>query len=803
MKLCYKWLNEFVDLEGISPYELAELLTMKTCEVEGVEEPFAHLNKFPVVEVKSLKAHPNADKLKICEVQLADKSLSVVTGAPNVKEGKKYPLAPAGSVLPGGKKIENALLRGVASEGMLLSAEELQLKDFMWASADNLTGILELPEESIVGHSVAQALHLQDTILEIDNKSITHRGDLWSHYGFAREIAALLSRPLKKDPLEEVNLLVTNEDKLEVIIDTGAVAYYGMVFSVTNLPITPLLIQSRLILCGMRPVNFWVDLSNYVMLEVGQPTHAFDRKKLQGPIRVAYAQPGDSLILLDGRKINLSENILLIKDGERPLALAGVMGGKESETSLETKTIFLESATFLRPEIRRSLRETLIRSEASQRFEKGLSPVLAKKALYRYYALVKQFVPNCLAGPLSQVELATALQNKIHTKVSYIRQRLGLEELSLSKIQQVLGSLGMKVLAHDDDLTVEVPDYRSYYDITIPEDLVEEIGRLIGYKEIRPVPFMVACTVPTKANHLRRMEHELRKLFAWRYHFSEVYNYHFCTANELELDKRYSEKALFLLNPLQAEQKYLRTSPLVMLLRNVASHYKEFSELRFFEIERIFLPRQEELPQERLFLSAIETTREPVKDLKQMISLCHDLLKKMGVYHFEQRALKQNIFHPTRALELISEQKSLIRLGQLHPAILDQWKIPLPVLYLEFFLEDLLRYYLKGEVRYVRLPRYPASDFEITIIAPRRTPVAQILKTMGEVESPPEEDRTYIEDIRFLYTYEGPPIASDKKAVSLRITWRNPTRTLKSDEIKNLQEELVEKMAKAGFPLRS
>ncbi len=808
MRLSLNWLNEFIDLSDHTPKQLAELLTMKTCEVEGIESFFGYLENFPVALVREVSRHPDAGKLSICQVDTGSEIIQIVTGAPNVMAGKKYPLAPVGSTLPDGTPIKKAKLRGVDSWGMLCSIKELQLVNFQFGGdVDVEAGLFTLPDEFVVGKSLRSQFNLHDIILDIDNKSITHRPDLWSHFGFARELSALLNRPLKKNIYDTELPTAQHQETFSVEIRDGAAVYCGLLIKGIKNKISPLWLQARLLAAGMRPVNLLVDISNYVMLECGQPNHAFDRALLTTGIVVDRSRAEEKLQLLDGRDITLPEGIIVIRDGKTPVALAGVMGGASTEVSTETTTVFLESATFFRPDIRKTIAITGIRSEASQRFEKGQTPALAVVAIARYVEILRQLDPAIACGPLVKEEKEALKENLIHTSVEYLRSRLGMPQLSHERIGDIFTSLGMQVSFEKDNLTVKIPHYRSYYDVTIPEDLVEELGRVIGYREIQPVPFLVPCEVPQYQNHLRRLEHRLRDLMAERYHYTEVYNYAFCSAGDVAADTRYAAQAVEIANPIQADLQYLRVSPLPPLLRNIASLYKEYNELRFFEIERIFLPKGDELPEERVFLSGIELTRaKPEEALTGMLSMGRDLLIRLGIAPLDlrQSQLQEMIFHPGRAVLLSAGEKPLLRLGQIHPRLADSYGLLSPVYYFETFVAELLPDFLERKGRYIPPARFPASDFEITVLADRLTPFAKIAAVVGEVKpTATDEDRTVIEEISHVSTYEGPQVGEGKKAVSLRVVWRNRARTLTGDEIKDLQNRLVHKMTRAGFALRS
>lgn len=809
MKLSLNWLNEFIDLSDVNPHELGDLLTMKTCEVEGLTPFFEYLDHFTVAQVNKVTKHPDADKLSVCEVFTGRETIQIVTGAPNVAAGKKYPLAPVGSTLPNGTQLKKAKLRGLDSFGMLCSIKELELDNFQWGGdVSPEAGLLTLPESFTVGNSLRTEMGLVDTIIDIDNKSITHRSDLWSHFGFARELSALLKRPLKKDVYTYELPPADHQQSVNVTIkENSAAAYCGLVITnVNNTTLTPLSIQAKLVAGGMRSINFFVDLSNYVMLEMGQPSHAFDRQKLKSDVVIDRSKKGEKLTLLDGRNLSLPTSLVVVRDGDEPIALAGVMGGASTEVSGATHELFLESATFFRPDIRKTVAQTGIRSEASYRFEKGQTPVQAPVAVARFVALLKEQQPQVQIGPMVTQQTEPTRTNTIATTSTYIRQRLGLSELSDSKIDDILQTLGMKVARNGDDISVTVPHYRSYHDVTLPEDLVEELGRVIGYRNIKPIPFMVRCEVPQYQNQTRKLEHHLRQLLAYRYHYTEVYNYAFHSSGDVAADTRYALSAIEMANPIMAEQPFLRISPLLGLLHNIESVYKKYRELRFFEIERIFIPKTDSLPQERLFLAGIELSEDPCDDvLNQMLSAMSDLLNQCGLPKtvITNEQLHEQVFHPGRGIALKHNEKVILKLGQVHPKITDALGVSRPVHYFEAFVDDLLPTFLAPLGEYIPPSRYPTSDFELTVVADHETPFAEIAKAAGQPKrATKDEDLTFIESLEHVRTYKGQQIPEGKKAVTLRLVWCNRARTLTGSEIKDLQERLIKRLSVAGFELR-
>ncbi|MDH4200510.1 MAG: phenylalanine--tRNA ligase subunit beta [Spirochaetia bacterium] len=815
MKLSYNWISDFIDLSDMKIADIADLLTMKTCEVEEYFEYRPDLENFTVALVKKVEKHTEADKLHICTVYDGKNTLQIVTGAPNVKEGKKYPLASVGALMPGGLEIKPAKLRGVESNGMLCSAEELEIENIVFEMGKKEDGLLTLPDDFTEGTSIRKALCLDDFILEIDNKSITHRPDLWSHYGFAREIASLTGKKLKE--INQGNFPENPDVDLKLkkvhcnIESNAAIAYSCANFDGIAIQPSAIKIQARLLATGTRPKNNVVDISNYVMLEMGQPNHAFDRGKINGNIRVVHSKGKEKMELIDGKEVIVPSGIVLIEDQNIPVALGGVMGGKSTEVAETTTTLFLESATFHRKDIRKAVSLLGIRTEASQRFEKGQNPENSFNAIHRFAHLLKQSCASLRMGSVENIKTEEFKNNQIKTSVSHIQRKLGNVDIDGKKIAEILTSLGMTCTLTEDILVVNVPVYRSCFDIEIPEDLIEEIGRVIGYNQIAQVPVSVSCEVPAHHNSLRVLEHDLRQMMSKSYQFTEVYNYAFQSKSSIDLDTRYASTAVELKNPVHQDLRFMRISPLPGLLLNIAANQKKYNELAFFEMERIFLPGkgssdEKSLPGERYFLAGLMySSKSAAENLDTMHCLVTDLLTHTGFswYDLNHHQLSESIFHPGRAGMVTPGEnaEALAKWGEIHPGITDDFAIDKKLYYFEIFMENILKMKVsQKKPAYRPVPRYPAAEFEFTVIMDKKDLFSKLMDITGK---PVYSNETALESVEHLTTYEGDSIAAGKKAVSLKVRWRNRSRTILHEELKLLQDNLISALSQAGFSLRS
>ena len=613
MKLSIDWLNDFVSLENLTTEELVHRLTMSTCEVEEVIEAFSHLTAIKIARVERVEKHPDADRLSVCTVDAGQKApLSIVCGAPNVRAGMLVAFAPIGARLPRENdflEIKPTTIRGVRSDGMLCSAAELGTEEIT-GSVDGLLDLAPLGSAQ-PGQPLTGVLPLTDTILEIDNKSITHRPDLWCHLGFAREIAAIFGLKLSFDPLAKMEAAATARlsrpaQKLKpparnaklpertIEIEEGAAdAYYGACLAGVRIGPSPLWIQARLLNVGQRPINNVVDASNYLMFEIGQPNHTFDLEALSGEsISVCKNQGPHSLkryTTLDGIERVLPQAAILIRDGDRSgpvVALGGVMGGETSGVGASTTSLFLESATFPREHIRRTLSATALRTDSAIRFEKGQDPAKAKPAIERLAALISESCPETRIGKITGSSPRGPKRNPISVSLAFLRSRLGFD-ISADEVSNILGRLNFELAKNGTGAALvfklRAPSYRSRHDVSIPEDIVEELGRMHGYDNIEPrAPLVAADSIPI--NRETELRNQLKRALASA-GFTESYGYSFVPKSDNDLA---GTPGLALKNPVFQDRPEMRGTLLPGLLRQAASNQDRFDSVRLFELGRTY-----------------------------------------------------------------------------------------------------------------------------------------------------------------------------------------------------------------------
>lgn len=752
MKFSYNWLRELTGT-GASAEELGRLITMKTAESEGVEEYAPLLARAEAVTVVS--AEPIAGTHNQRCVITGDRT--VVCGAPNCRSGMHTVW------LDIGRKIIN----GIESNGMLASGVELGV------NRDH-SGIVELSEPKFDLEP--------DWVVEIDNKSLTHRPDLWGHYGMAREVAALTGATLR-DPVKPRD--ISAPPAIQVVIEDYDLCprYSALVFENVTVQPSPLWLQYRLEAIGLNPINNIVDVSNLLMAELAQPTHAFDADKIGSTIIVRRAREGERILALNDEWYDLTPANLLITDASGPIAIGGVIGGGPSSISAGTRRIVLESANFKAASIRRTSTALKLRTDASMRFEKSQDPLNTVRALYRAIELFEAVSPGIrLVGGLADAWLPKPAPAPIEVGVEWLNMKLGVP-VTAAEATRYLENLGFGVEQQPGSLRVTVPSWRATKDVSIREDIAEEIGRMIGYVNIPPVPPMVPTSVPPH-NEERAFHHQLRSLMS-DLGFDEVYNYSFISD---ALAARWGEDALQhvrLANPIAEDQNLMRTSLLPLIGRNIEENAKHFDHFRLFEIgNEIHVVADAPLPDEVPHLVAVIYSKHGdgaanLFELKRTAECLHE-----GAEVRLTKALPHE--HPARAAEI----PGLGRLFELHPSYCETGRAAI----LDIDLRELFARRPKG-VKYTPVRRYPTSAFDLSIVIPARQPA-------GEIESQIRECASNLVSVEFLREYAGPPLAEGTRSVSYRVTIGAADRTLSSDEITASRAALIEALRARKLDLR-
>jgi phenylalanyl-tRNA synthetase beta chain len=731
MKYSYNWLKELSGIK-LSPEKAVERLTMHSFEIEGMEKIGKSFPGVVVGKILEIKKHPNADKLQITRVDVgAGRDLSIVCGAPNIKVGDKVPVALVGTKLPGGE-IKEAEIRGQKSFGMLCAADELGLgKDH--------SGIIILDKSAKVGESVDKYLGINDTVIEI--KVLPDRAhDALSHVGVAREIAALQGEKMAYD-FEGLRMpvgtrFIASNNKLSVQIKDRDLCsrYIGAVMTNIEIKESPKWMKDRLEVCGMNAINNVVDATNYVMLELGQPLHAFDIEKIPNKtIVVRRAKNKEKVELLDGDIKELSENDLLITNGEIPLALAGIKGGLNSGITENTKTIVLEAASFNATNIRKTRTRLGIKTDASDRFEKDIDPNLAEKAMARVIEILEHITEGKLEG-IVDVYPKKVMPWKIKLNLDYVNSLLG-EIIPAKNIIKILNSLDITTmkalrasrlrLLEPKSLVCEIPTFR--LDLRTQEDLIEEIGRIYGYEKIKPQP-IVEAIVPPKINEQVFFETAVKDNMAGL-GYSEVYNYSFYSAHDADICGLGNIKHLELANPQNPDQQLVRVSLVPNMIKNIRENLKNFSDIKIFEAGRVYYPNNGRIEENRMLAMAEVISSDKSADTFYILKgAVESFLKANGINEaaFSNKNINvPGIAHPTRFAKITINGDVIGGIGEINPLVLEQYKIKKRVAMAELDLE-ILRKYASKEKTYKPLPKYPIVTRDISLLDKSKLTVIEI-----------------------------------------------------------------------------
>lgn len=780
---------------------------MRAFEVEEIEKVGADLRNVVVGKILAIEKHPNADKLQVVKVIIEPslltslpkgerksmKNLQIVCGAWNIQVGDKVPVALVGAKLPNGLCIKEAEIRGVKSFGMLCAEDELGLgKDH--------GGILILDANEKIGAAVSEVIQMKDALMEI--KVLPDRAhDALSHIGMAREICALEGRKINyKFP----KAVAKKSKKLKIEIRNKKLCarYLGAVIEGVQIENSPVWAKVLLKKFGSNPINNIVDVTNYVLLETGQPMHAFDLDKLAAKngkivIEVRNAKVGEEIKLLDGNTYKLTGEDIVIADSEKAIALAGVMGGADTAITNETKNIVLESANFDATSIRKTRVRLNIITDASIRFEKAIDPNLAEVGILRALEILRNF-PGNLEG-LIDMYAAKVNPWKISLDLEYVNKLLG-ENVSKKAIIKILNSLELKTTnlassagRQKSKTIVEVLTFR--LDLKTQEDLIEEIGRIYGYEKIRARSPHTPLQ-PAKANEERIFTRKVKEILAGL-GFSEVYNYSFYARRDAELAELRAVKHLELQNPMNPEQELMRVSLIPNLLKNVSENLKREKELRMFEVGKVYHPSRETLPQEKNILVGlivlnipwkIDTTRESAKNFYETKGCVDALLNKVEIYDhfydgFEASAdTIAALWHAGRRAEIkiTGKNEALGYIGEVNPLVLKNFGIEKRVVMFEFNLEK-LRQVSDGEREYLPIRKFPEVERDISLLANDNVRVDDILRVIQKAGG----DLVLNVDLFDIFDF-----ADNTTSYSFRVIF-GADRTLKSEEVDVLIEKIV------------
>jgi len=766
MKFSENWLRELVPLNATRD-ELRHKLTMAGLEVEGVEAIGGPLEGIVVAEIVECSAHPNADKLRVCQVATGTgETVQIVCGAPNARAGLKAPLATVGATMPNGMQIKKAALRGIDSFGMLCSAKELGI------DAD-ASGLLELPGDAPVGTPLANYLHLPDAAIEI--KLTPNRPDCLSVQGVARDVAAIFGVPAAVPAIATIAATTMHERKVELHAGADCPRYCGRLIEGIDASVqTPFWMAERLRRSGLRPISLLVDVTNYVLLEMGQPLHAFDNTTLTGTIGVRRARAGESLKLLDESEVKLDSEFLVITDVDKPVALAGIMGGYETRVTDATRDVFLEAAHFAPTAISGRARKLGMHTDASHRFERGVDPELPRLALERATQLIVEFGGG-KAGPITEAMLPEFLAQPaaVSLRRARLKRVLGID-VADADVARILAALGMQVETTADGWRAIPPTRR--FDIAIEEDLIEEVARIHGYEKI-PTTMPAGEIRVAEPSETRVDEAALRRQLAAR-DYREAVTYAFLDADLL---KRWQldTGAIALANPLAADLGTMRTSLLPGLVSAlIANRRRQQERVRLFEIGRVF-KQGADGPLETVRVAGVACGQanelqwaadKRAVDFYDVKGDAESLFALTGdVRAFRTAASAANWLHPGRSADFLRGDAVVGSLGALHPRLLKALDFDADVYAFEFDLEPIVA---RTVPRGAAVARFPSVRRDLSFELPENVSYAAVEMAVRHAVG------AVLHEIFLFDRYAGPNLAQGLKSVAIGLILQDDSRTL-------------------------
>jgi phenylalanyl-tRNA synthetase beta chain len=784
MKFSEQWLREWVN-PPVSVQELGEQLTMAGLELDSIEPAAAEFSKVVVAHVLKVEPHPDADKLRVCQVEVGENEpLQIVCGAANVRDGLKVPAALVGARLPGDLKIKKAKLRGVASTGMLCSETELGI-------AESSDGLMELPDDAPTGTDIREYLLLDDSLLEVD--LTPNRGDCLGMAGIAREVGVLNRVPVVEPEISSVDAAIDDVAAIEIHKPEACPRYLGRVIRGVDAGAqTPMWMQEKLRRSGIRSLGPLVDVTNYVMVELGQPMHAFDLARIDGGIVVRDAEKGEQLTLLDGKTIELEYDTLLICDASKPLALAGIMGGEDSGVGDSTTDIFLECAFFAPLAIAGKARSYGMQTDSSYRFERGVDPELQKRAMERATELLLSICGG-RCGPVSEVchRENLPVRPEILLREKRLERLIGIS-IAADDVTDMLQRLGMDVEREENGWLVRPPAFR--FDIAIEADLIEEVGRIYGYDKLPSrVPRVQLRPEPMSESQL--VISRLKQCLVDR-EYQEVITYSFIDpADQARIDPDKEPQALA--NPISSEMAVMRTSLLPGLLNTLDYNQKrQQARVRLFESGLNFIKQDTELKQINMLAAvisgeacaeqwAITTRPADFYDLKADLEALLALTGRADAFSFSPAS--HPALHPGQSAELLDQGQHIGWIGALHPEILKKQGLSAPVIVFEVALDNLQQARIPS---FEPLSKFPSIRRDLAIVVDEGVTASQISDVISR------SGGENLQDLLVFDVYRGKGVDSGRKSVALGLILQDYSRTLTDKDVEEIIEPVLQGLQK-------
>lgn len=795
MNISLNWLKEYVAIpKKYTPADIAKILTMQTVEVEGIIDQAEKYKNVVIGKILKIEKHPNADRLQIAQVDIKSAKLQIVCGASNIAVGQLVPVALVGAVLPNNMEIKEAEVRGVKSFGMMCAPDELGL-------GDDHSGILILDDKAKVGRPFSDYQKINDIVFEVDNKSLTNRPDLWSHYGLARELSAVLGAKFSPYiPKEEILKDQKANLDLKVKVEDSLLCPRYMAVAVANIKIesSPAFIQEKLLAANIRPINNIVDITNYVMMGLGQPLHAFDQAMVD-EIVVRRAKKGEKIETLDGNNRELTIDDLVIADSSRAIAIAGVMGGANSEINSNTTTIIIESANFNPSAVRKTSTKFGLRSESSMRFEKSLDPNLCLLGLCQAVELIKTVCPQAIvASPLIDISDFKLDQGPIEFDPDYIEKFIG-EKIKSHDIKKILESLGFTIEKNKDKWLITIPTWRATKDIRAKEDLAEEVVRIYGYDKINSNLPKVQIKSTGLSEEIK-LERRIKDLLSLGLGLAEAYNYSFVGDEQLKKLSIDAKNYIKLANPIASNLNLMRQSLSPNLFLNVRTNQARYEKIKIFEIGNIYLNNpgvinkdnasEEKLPfQEKRIgiLLAGARNEELYNEIKGMAGY---LGQALGLeLQFLPTEIKPSWADEKFATLIKAGDKSIGAIMKLDISLAKGQGIKKEVFTIEFSFNELVQAYYKLPAKRLKeIEKFPPLVRDIAFVVDAKIMYNNIKDEIAGFDE-------LIKQVELFDVYEGGKLGDNKKNLAFHVVYQTD-RTLTSGEVDAIQSKLISHLEK-------
>ncbi len=789
MYISLNWIKDFVDLDGIDPNKLINQFTLSCAEVEGMEEKGKNLSGVVVGKILSVENHPNSHKLHLLKVDVGNKVLDIVCGAPNVRVGLVVPVAVEGANVCG-TIISKAKVGGYDSYGMCCSASELGI------SADN-SGLMELDDTFIIGKDIKEQLEIEDIVFEVDNKSLTNRPDMWGHYGIAREIAAITGRKLKRLPVCDISQY-DNLPSCDIkVTSKSCYRYCGMkVENITKVH-SPYNMQIRLFYAGMRGINLLADLTNYLMLELGQPMHAFDGAKVD-KIVVRDIDKDTMFTTLDDTERLLPKGTMVIDNGDEISAIAGVMGGLDSEIETGTNSLFLESANFDGTKVRKTATSLGLRTEASARYEKMLDPNMCDLAIARFVYLLKQIDSNIkVVSKCTDVYVKKYPHIDIEITKQFIDKYVGID-IPTKQIVDILKSLEFGVNVNGDKMTVSVPSFRATKDISCRPDIVEEITRVYGYDKITPKSTLEPVE-PVKQNNDIIYDYDVKYALATRYNMSEVHTYIWydnATNNLLNID---AKSYVHIINGISKDNNDIRSSMVPSLLKVLYDNQKTYRDVGVFEIGHVAvgLDQNKNVVEEK-HLGIVLGSKD--NDTQSLLLKVKDAVLYLFDYVITQKislkvADRQNEYeHPVNYYDILLNNEVVGHIGTVHPNVVKAFDKGWSISFAEINMNKIYEYD-RQFAKFEKVSKFPTTTLDFNLVLENGRHFSEIESVANGLDT----------DLKYHFSlvdvYDN--VENNTKSYTIRFLVTSHTHTLSSTEIEKFHTLVINSFAKNNISLKA